>query len=86
MAQGRPKAAAKRPRKETGTGNRGSRKGGRTIAPKKLHVIRQQKLKKRLEVAIRARIERDARQRACAAPPPPQRPAPNKGKARKGRG
>ncbi|KAM4643772.1 methylthioribose-1-phosphate isomerase isoform 2-T2 [Amazona ochrocephala] len=87
MAQGRPKAAAKRPRRAAaaGTGPRGPRKGGRAIAPKKLHVIRQQKLRKRLEVGIRARIERDARQRAGAAPPPaPQRPAPTKGK--KGRG
>ncbi|KAM8987179.1 leydig cell tumor 10 kDa protein homolog [Ara ararauna] len=88
MAQGRPKAAAKRPRRAaagTGTGPRGRRKGGRAIAPKKLHVIRQQQLRKRLEVGIRARIERDARQRAGAAPPPaPQRPAPTKGK--KGRG
>lgn len=102
MAQGRPKSAPKRPRKAAaaaaaGTGARGLRKGGRAIAPKKLHVIRQQKLKKRLEVGIRARIERDALQRASAGPPqrlalltpPPaasQRPAPPKGKAKKRRG
>ncbi|KAM7074513.1 LOW QUALITY PROTEIN: leydig cell tumor 10 kDa protein homolog, partial [Ciconia maguari] len=54
MAQGRPKAAAKRPGRAAaaaaaGTsarGARGPRKGGRTIAPKKLRVIQQQKLKK----------------------------------------
>ncbi|XP_061299861.1 leydig cell tumor 10 kDa protein homolog [Pezoporus flaviventris] len=86
MAQGRPKAAAKRPRQATAaTGNRGPRKGGRAIAPKKLRVIQQQKLKKQLEVGIRARIERDARQRAGTAPPLPQRPSPAKGKAKKGR-
>ncbi|XP_064293210.1 leydig cell tumor 10 kDa protein homolog [Phalacrocorax carbo] len=98
MAQGRPKAAAKRPGRAAaaagGTparGARGPRKGGRTIAPKKLRVIQQQKLKKRLEVGIRMKIERDALQRAAAglpkklgvvaAPPPP-----TKGKAKKGRG
>ncbi|XP_059689076.1 leydig cell tumor 10 kDa protein homolog [Gavia stellata] len=99
MAQGRPKAAAKRPGRAAaaaGTparGARGPRKGGRTIAPKKLRVIQQQKLKKRLEVGIRMKIEREAVQRAgvglpkklavVAAPPPA---APPKGKAKKGRG
>ncbi|XP_054043714.1 leydig cell tumor 10 kDa protein homolog [Rissa tridactyla] len=92
MAQGRPKAAAKRPGRGKTTPSRatkGPRKGGRTIAPKKVRVIQQQKLKKRLEVAIRLKIEREAGQRAgsalphalggAAAPPP-------KGKAKKGRG
>ncbi|GAB0201838.1 leydig cell tumor 10 kDa protein [Grus japonensis] len=96
MAQGRPKAAAKRPGRAVATparGVRGPRKGGRTIAPKKLRVIQQQQLKKRLEVGIRMKIERDAVQRAgaglpkklavVAAPPPA---APRKGKAKKGRG
>ncbi|NWT14943.1 L10K protein, partial [Vireo altiloquus] len=42
---------------------------GRTIAPKKLRVVQQQKLKKRLEVGIRMRIEREAVQRAQGALP-----------------
>ncbi|CAN0024124.1 unnamed protein product, partial [Bubo scandiacus] len=89
MAQGRPKAAAKRPGRAAAApsgarGVRGPRKGGRTIAPKKLRVIQQQKLKKRLEVGIRMKIERDAVQRAgtslpkklavVAVPPPRRRP------------
>ncbi|XP_075382014.1 leydig cell tumor 10 kDa protein homolog [Mycteria americana] len=100
MAQGRPKAAAKRPGRAAaaaGTparGARGPRKGGRTIAPKKLRVIQQQKLKKRLEVGIRMKIEREAVQRAGAGLPkklavvaaPPPATAPRKGKAKKGRG
>ncbi|KAM6100922.1 leydig cell tumor 10 kDa protein homolog [Pterocles gutturalis] len=94
MAQGRPKAAAKRPGRGPAAatparGLRGPRKGGRAIAPKKLRVIQQQKLKKRLEVGIRMKIERDAVQRAAALPkklsvvaaPPPAA----KGKAKKGR-
>ncbi|NXR99226.1 L10K protein, partial [Oxylabes madagascariensis] len=68
MAQGRPKAAAKRPKAAAAVaaarGARGPRKGGRTIPPKKLRVIQQQKLKKRLEVGIRMRIERETVQRA----------------------
>ncbi|NXO77385.1 L10K protein, partial [Sitta europaea] len=72
MAQGRPKAAAKRPKAAVATaarGSRGPRKGGRTIAPKKLRVIQQQKLKKRLEVGIRMRIERETVQRAQGSLP-----------------
>ncbi|KAM6188617.1 leydig cell tumor 10 kDa protein homolog [Sarcoramphus papa] len=101
MAQGRPKAAAKRPGRAAAAttttsarGARGPRKGGRTIAPKKLRVIQQQKLKKRLEVGIRMKIEREAVQRAgaglpkklavVAAPRPPAATA--KGKAKKSRG
>ncbi|NWI02856.1 L10K protein, partial [Tichodroma muraria] len=67
MAQGRPKAAAKRPKAAAAAAaraTRGPRKGGRTIAPKKLRVIQQQKLKKRLEVGIRMRIEQETVQRA----------------------
>ncbi|XP_068280681.1 leydig cell tumor 10 kDa protein homolog [Nyctibius grandis] len=84
MAQGTPKAAAKRPGRAAAaaeTRARGPRKGGRTIAPKKLRVIQQQKLKKRLEVGIRMKIEHEAVQRAStglpkklalvAAPSPP---------------
>ncbi|NXV00023.1 L10K protein, partial [Cettia cetti] len=72
MAQGRPKAAAKRPKAPAAAaarGTRGPRKGGRTIAPKKLRVIQQQKLKKRLEVGIRMRIERETVQRAQSGLP-----------------
>ncbi|XP_040436959.1 leydig cell tumor 10 kDa protein homolog [Falco naumanni] len=105
MAQGRPKTAARRPGKAAGGGTtpargaRGPRKGARTIAPKKLRVIQQQKLKKRLEVGIRMKIEREAVQRAgalpkklavvAAPPPPPGGPtsgAPRKSKTKKGRG
>ncbi|XP_074936638.1 uncharacterized protein LOC142051406, partial [Phalacrocorax aristotelis] len=90
MAQGRPKAAAKRPGRAAaaagGTparGARGPRKGGRTIAPKKLRVIQQQKLKKRLEVGIRMKIERTR----CSGRPPAsprswgwsRRPSPHQG-------
>ncbi|NXC92427.1 L10K protein, partial [Cercotrichas coryphoeus] len=42
---------------------------GRSIAPKKLRVIQQQKLKKRLEVGIRMRIERETVQRAQGSLP-----------------
>ncbi|NXR55852.1 L10K protein, partial [Hippolais icterina] len=75
MAQGRPKAAAKRPKAAATAAaaaarvNRGPRKGGRTIAPKKLRVIQQQKLKKRLEVGIRMRIEQETVQRAQGSLP-----------------
>ncbi|XP_053907834.1 leydig cell tumor 10 kDa protein homolog [Cuculus canorus] len=96
MAQGTPKAAAKRSGRggaaaETASrGAKGPRKGARAIAPKKLRVIQQQKLKKRLEVAIRQKIERDAVQRAGAGLPKKlavvAAPGPPKGKAKKGRG
>ncbi|XP_032939688.1 leydig cell tumor 10 kDa protein homolog [Catharus ustulatus] len=89
MAQGRPKAAAKRPKAAAAArGTRGPRKGGRTIAPKKLRVIQQQKLKKRLEVGIRMRIEQETVQRAQGSLPKKLAlvTAPNKEKkAKKGR-
>ncbi|TRZ13286.1 hypothetical protein HGM15179_013830 [Zosterops borbonicus] len=92
MAQGRPKAAAKRPKAApapAARGCRGPRKGGRTIAPKKLRVIQQQKLKKRLEVGIRMRIEQETVQRAQSGLPKKlalvTAPAPAKDKAKKGR-
>ncbi|XP_055520059.1 LOW QUALITY PROTEIN: leydig cell tumor 10 kDa protein homolog [Leucoraja erinacea] len=70
MAQGRFKLAApKRPRggeRGGGGGGRGPRKGGRVIAPKKKHVIKQQKLKKDLEVAIRNKIEHDITMKASS--------------------
>ncbi|NXO99823.1 L10K protein, partial [Certhia brachydactyla] len=88
MAQGRPKAAAKRPKAAAAAasrGTRGPRKGARTIAPKKLRVIQQQKLKKRLEVGIRMRIERETVQRAQGGLPKKlslvTAPAPAKDKA-----
>ncbi|XP_033367611.1 leydig cell tumor 10 kDa protein homolog [Parus major] len=63
---------------------------GRTIAPKKLRVVQQQKLKKRLEVGIRMRIERETVQRAQGGLPKKlalvTAPAPAKDKAKKGRG
>lgn len=88
MAQGRPKAAEKKPRRAAAAergGAKGPRKGGRVIAPKKLRVIQQQKLKKTLEVGIRLRIEREVALKASAAlpkkltmvgaapPPPPKK-------------
>ncbi|XP_064355295.1 leydig cell tumor 10 kDa protein homolog [Dromaius novaehollandiae] len=96
MAQGRPKAAAKRPGKAAAAaataarGVRGPRKGGRTIAPKKVRVIQQQKLKKSLEVSVRMKIEHEAVMRAGSSLPrklallkaPPAAP-PKKGKAKK---
>ncbi|KAM7028175.1 PREDICTED: leydig cell tumor 10 kDa protein homolog [Sturnus vulgaris] len=92
MAQGRPKTAAKRPKAAAvaaARGTRGPRKGGRTIAPKKLRVIQQQKLKKRLEVGIRMRIERETVQRAQGSLPKKlalvTAPSPAKDKAKKGR-
>ncbi|NWR00518.1 L10K protein, partial [Paradoxornis webbianus] len=88
MAQGRPKAAPKRPKAAAAAAaraTRGPRKGGRTIAPKKLRVIQQQKLKKRLEVGIRMRIERETVQRAQGGLPKKlalvTAPAPAKDKA-----
>ncbi|NP_001232515.1 leydig cell tumor 10 kDa protein homolog [Taeniopygia guttata] len=95
MAQGRPKAAAKRPKAAKAAaaaarGARGPRKGGRSIAPKKLRVVQQQRLKKRLEVGIRLRIEREAVQRAQGALPKKlslvRAPGPAKDGAKKGRG
>ncbi|KAK0152917.1 UPF0390 protein zgc136864 [Merluccius polli] len=48
MAQGKQKFKDQRPgssKKPTQTKQKGPRKGGRTIAPKKAHVVQQQKLK-----------------------------------------
>ncbi|XP_078285486.1 leydig cell tumor 10 kDa protein homolog [Rhinoraja longicauda] len=65
MAQGRFKLAArKRPVGGDRGHSRGLRKGGRVIAPKKKQVIKQQKLKKELEVAIRNKIEHDITMKA----------------------
>ncbi|XP_013985769.1 UPF0390 protein zgc136864 [Salmo salar] len=64
MAQGKQKfkaqpGGAKKPQKK-----KGPRKGGRTIAPKKVKVVQQQQLKKGLEVAIRNKIEEEVTHRA----------------------
>ncbi|XP_068778838.1 leydig cell tumor 10 kDa protein homolog [Struthio camelus] len=93
MAQGRPKAAAKRPGKTAAAAPaaaRGPRKGGRTIAPKKVRVIQQQKLKKSLEVGIRMKIEHEVVMRASSSLPKklavvkvPPAGAAKKGKAKK---
>ncbi|XP_054035544.1 leydig cell tumor 10 kDa protein homolog [Dryobates pubescens] len=70
MAQGTPKGPGRAAAAQAqARAVRGPRKGGRTIAPKKLRVIQQQKLKKRLEVGIRLKIERDAVQRAAVGLP-----------------
>ncbi|XP_078090780.1 leydig cell tumor 10 kDa protein homolog [Mustelus asterias] len=75
MAQGRFKLAAgprgkkAKQKQSRGGGGRGPRKGGRTIAPKKTQVVRQQKLKKNLEVAIRNKIEHDVTMKASANMP-----------------
>uniref|UniRef100_A0A2K6JR72 Leydig cell tumor 10 kDa protein homolog n=1 Tax=Rhinopithecus bieti TaxID=61621 RepID=A0A2K6JR72_RHIBE len=58
MAQGQRKFQARKPAKSKTAAaasekNRGPRKGGRVIAPKKARVVQQQKLKKNLEVGIR---------------------------------
>ncbi|MEE6518466.1 hypothetical protein FKM82_029470 [Ascaphus truei] len=67
MAQGAAKFKAK-PKKSAGK-KQNARKGGRVIAPKKLHVINQQKLKKSLEVQIRNKIEHDVTMKASAKMP-----------------
>ncbi|CAB1344339.1 unnamed protein product [Coregonus sp. 'balchen'] len=66
MAQGKQKfkaqpGGAKKPQQNK---NKGPRKGGRTIAPKKVKVVQQQQLKKGLEVAIRNKIEEEVTHRA----------------------
>lgn len=49
--------------------NRGPRKGGRVIAPKKARIVQQQKLKKNLEVGIRKKIEHDVVMKASTSLP-----------------
>lgn len=75
MAQGQRKFQARKPaksKKATVTAserNRGPRKGGRVIAPKKAHIVQQRKLKKDLEVGIRKKIEHDVVMKASASLP-----------------
>ncbi|KAL3067275.1 leydig cell tumor 10 kDa protein homolog [Trematomus bernacchii] len=67
MAQGSKKFKVQRPgisKKPHPTKPKGQRKGGRLIAPKKAHVVEEQKLKKALEIAIRNKIEMEVTHRA----------------------
>lgn len=73
MAQGNLKLKAKA-RAATGKKQKSAqpakakspKKGGRVIAPKKAKVVESQKLKKRLEVAIRGQIEEELSVKASA--------------------
>ncbi|KAM6939655.1 leydig cell tumor 10 kDa protein homolog [Xenentodon cancila] len=70
MAQGSKKFKAQRPgatKKHQPNKQKGPRKGGRIIAPKKAQVVQQQKLKKGLEVAIRNKIEHEVTQKASSS-------------------
>ncbi|KAL4663249.1 hypothetical protein H8957_013851 [Semnopithecus entellus] len=74
MAQGQHKFQARKPAKSKTAAaasekNRGPRKGGRVIAPKKARVVQQQKLKKNLEVGIRKKIEHDVVMKASSSLP-----------------
>ncbi|XP_068585034.1 leydig cell tumor 10 kDa protein homolog [Cebidichthys violaceus] len=66
MAQGSKKFKTQRPgaAKKQQNKQKGPKKGGRIIAPKKTQVVEQQKLKKGLEVAIRNKIEKDVTHKA----------------------
>ncbi|XP_077460517.1 leydig cell tumor 10 kDa protein homolog [Stigmatopora argus] len=70
MPQGSQKFKVQRPgtaKKQQQNKQKGPKKGGRIIAPKKSKVIQQQKLKKDLEVAIRNKIEHDVTQKASSS-------------------
>ncbi|XP_071771391.1 leydig cell tumor 10 kDa protein homolog [Centroberyx gerrardi] len=70
MAQGKHKFKAQRPggsKKPQQNKQKGPKKGGRVIAPKKTQVVQQQKLKKGLEVAIRNKIEQEVTHRASSS-------------------
>ncbi|CAG06039.1 unnamed protein product [Tetraodon nigroviridis] len=70
MAQGAKKFKAQRPgssKKQHSSKQKGPKKGGRIIAPKKTQVVQQQKLKKSLEVAIRNKIEAEVTQKASSS-------------------
>ncbi|XP_029920041.1 leydig cell tumor 10 kDa protein homolog [Myripristis murdjan] len=70
MAQGKQKFKAQRPgasKKQQQNKQKGPKKGGRIIAPKKVQVVQQQKLKKNLEVAIRNKIEQEVTQKASSS-------------------
>ncbi|XP_029950827.1 UPF0390 protein zgc136864-like [Salarias fasciatus] len=68
MAQGSKKFKSQRPAAKKQTQKqKGPKKGGRIIAPKKAQVVQQQKLKKGLEVAIRNKIEQEVTQKASSS-------------------
>ncbi|XP_037546137.1 leydig cell tumor 10 kDa protein homolog [Nematolebias whitei] len=70
MAQGKKKFNAQRPggnKKPQQNKQKGPKKGGRIIAPKKAKVVQQQKLKKGLDVAIRNKIEQEVTQKASSS-------------------
>lgn len=70
MAQGSQKFKAQRPgsaKKNQQNKQKGPKKGGRIIAPKKAQIVQQQKLKKGLEVAIRNKIEQEVAQKASSS-------------------
>uniref|UniRef100_UPI0037E8FF14 leydig cell tumor 10 kDa protein homolog n=1 Tax=Semicossyphus pulcher TaxID=241346 RepID=UPI0037E8FF14 len=70
MAQGSKKFKVQRPgasKKPQQNKQKGPKKGGRIIAPKKAQVVQQQKLKKGLEVAIRNKIEQEVTQKASSS-------------------
>ncbi|XP_029071402.1 leydig cell tumor 10 kDa protein homolog [Monodon monoceros] len=74
MAQGQRKFQARKPAKSKTAAtaserNRGLRKGGLVIAPKKARIVQQQKLKKNLEVGIRKKIEHDVLMKASTSLP-----------------
>ncbi|XP_040096824.1 leydig cell tumor 10 kDa protein homolog [Oryx dammah] len=74
MAQGQRKFQAQKPAKMKAAAaasarNRGPRKGGRVIAPKKARIVQQQQLKKNLEVGIRKKIEHDVVMKASTSLP-----------------
>ncbi|XP_056135520.1 leydig cell tumor 10 kDa protein homolog [Lampris incognitus] len=70
MAQGKKKFKAQRPgasKKPQQNKQKGPKKGGRVIAPKKAQVVQQQKLKKGLDIAIRNKIEQEVTQKASSS-------------------
>ncbi|KFO19525.1 leydig cell tumor 10 kDa protein homolog isoform X1 [Fukomys damarensis] len=74
MAQGQRKFQAQKPSKSKTAAaaserNRGPRKGGRLIAPKKARIVQQQKIKKDLEIGIRRKIEHDVVMKASSSLP-----------------
>uniref|UniRef100_A0A8C9JCL6 Leydig cell tumor 10 kDa protein homolog n=1 Tax=Piliocolobus tephrosceles TaxID=591936 RepID=A0A8C9JCL6_9PRIM len=74
MAQGQRKFQAHKPAKSKTAAaasekNRGPRKGGCVIAPKKARGVQQQKLKKNLEVRIQKKIEHDVVMKASSSLP-----------------
>ncbi|KAM8842759.1 leydig cell tumor 10 kDa protein homolog [Synchiropus picturatus] len=70
MAQGSKKFKAQKPgtsKKNQQRNQKGPKKGGRIIAPKKAQVVQQQKCVCGLEVAIRNKIEQEVTQKASSS-------------------